>query len=209
MGRGSSGAGGVTSGVNPANIKNERDLVSERERKQQAVDSVLTAARYIDEEYGVDVSKYIIADFAGKDTSTLACTDGNMVVFNNTYFDEEKMAAAYDACVESGFHPSRGNKSGIEAVASHEDAHVLVAEAGKKLGMTGYTIPAASDKIVRRAMKATGYRSFKEFSGKISGYAKTNASECVAEAFADVYCNGSKASKESQAVVNELNNILK
>ena len=40
---------------------------------------------------------------------------------------------------------------------------------------------------------------------KISGYAKTNYAECVAEAFADVYCNGKNAKKESRAVVSELN----
>ena len=44
---------------------------------------------------------------------------------------------------------------------------------------------------------------------KISGYAKTNPAETVAEAFCDVYCNGSKARKESKAIVNVIDGYLK
>ena len=35
------------------------------------------------------------------------------------------------------------------------------------------------------------------------------AAEALAEAFADVYCNGSKASKESKAIVDVMNSYLK
>ena len=69
MGRGSSGAGGNlgkgSGGVNPANIHNERDLVSERERKRAEVDDVLTVAREIHDEYGVDVGQFMLADVGG------------------------------------------------------------------------------------------------------------------------------------------------
>jgi hypothetical protein len=44
---------------------------------------------------------------------------------------------------------------------------------------------------------------------KISGYAKENARECIAEAFADVYCNGGRAKKESQSIVDVMNKYLK
>ena len=44
---------------------------------------------------------------------------------------------------------------------------------------------------------------------KISGYATRSTKEAIAEAYADVYCNGAKAAKESAAIVNVLNKYLK
>ena len=211
MGRGSSGGGGnlgnSKGGVNPANIKNERDLVSERERKQQEVDDVLEVARAISEYYGVDVGQFMLADIGGKDMLTMAYSDGTNIGFNFRYFDGENMTKAYDDCVASGFHPSRGSKSAIEAVAAHEYGHVLTDAVARALGVSG--MDAAAKVIVDRATKEAGYKGSKALAGKISGYAKDSNAECVAEAIADVYCNGSKASKESRAIVNEMNKILK
>ena len=211
MGRGRSGAGGNLKngggGVNPANIHNERDLVSERERKQAEVDGVLTVARDIADEYGVDVGQFMLADVGGKDSSTMAYSDGENIGFNSKYFDGAKMDAAYDACVESGFHPSRGKKSGIEAVARHEYGHVLTQKAAEKLGV--YDMDAAAKIIVDRATKNTNHKGSISFAKKISGYAGKNNAECVAEAIADVYCNGRKASAESRAIVKEIKSILK
>ena len=45
--------------------------------------------------------------------------------------------------------------------------------------------------------------------GKISGYARYNYSETIAEASADVYCNGGRASKASRAIMTEIKDILK
>ena len=39
---------------------------------------------------------------------------------------------------------------------------------------------------------------------QISGYAQKNYAECVAEAVADYYCNGKKASKASRLIMDEL-----
>ena len=59
--------------------------------------------------------------------------------------------------------------------------------------------------IISRAAKQTGHgQDHKAFASKISGYAKESNRECIAEAVADVYCNGSKAKKESRAIVNIL-----
>ena len=212
MGRGSSGGGNLRSGgggVNPANIHNERDLVSERERQQQEVDDVLAVARQIYEQYGVDVGQFMLADIGGKDALTMAYSDGENIGFNSKYFDAENMQRAYDACVDSKFHPSRGNKTALQAVAAHEYGHVLSERAAQKLGAGIYGIDSASKTIVDRAMSKMGYKGSIKMAAKISGYAKESYAECVAEAVADVFCNGRKATAESRAIVNELNKILR
>ena len=52
-------------------------------------------------------------------------------------------------------------------------------------------------------------RLSENMAGHISQYARTNYSETIAEASADVYCNGKKASKASKAIMNEVRSILK
>ena len=211
MGRGSSGAGGNLGkgrdSVNPANIHNERDLVSERERKQAEVDDVLSVARGIHDEYGVDVGQFMLADVGGKDALTMAYSDGTNIGFNSMFFNGKKMDGAYDACVKEGFHPSRGSKSGMEAVAAHEYGHVLTQQAGAKLGIPD--MDNAAKVIVDRARKTTTHKGSISMAAKISGYAGHSNAECIAEAVSDVYCNGRKASSESRAIVRELNAILK
>ena len=214
MGRGSSGGGGNLKdgggGINPANIHNERDLISERERKQAEVDDVLSVARDIHDEYGVDVGQFNLAEIGGKDSSTMAYSDGENIGFNSKYFDSVNIQNAYDASVQSGFHPSRGNKSAMQAVAAHEYGHVLSEKAAVKLGFNGVNgMDAASKVVVERAMAKTNYKGSMKMAGKISGYAKKSNAECVAEAVADVYCNGKNASAESRAIVKELRSILK
>ena len=211
MGRGSSGAGGNLGkgfgGVDPKNIHNERDLVSERERKRAEVDDVLTVAREIHDEYGVDVGQFMLADVGGKDALTMAYSDGTNIGFNTKYFDGGRMDGAYDDCVKSGFHPGRGNKTAMQAVASHEYGHVLTQKAGAKLGIPD--MDNAAKTIVDRARKTTTHKGSISMASKISGYAGHSNAECVAEAVADVYCNGRKASAESRAIVKVINDILK
>ena len=211
MGRGSSGAGGNLGkgkgGVNPANISNERDLVSERGAKTAEVDDVLSVAREIHDEYGIDVGQFMLADIGGKDSLTMAYSDGENIGFNSSYFDGANMNGAYDECVKSGFHPSRGNKSAMQAVASHEYGHVLTAKAGQKMGI--YDMDKAAKVIVDRARKTTSHKGSISMAAKISGYAGESNAECIAEAIADVYCNGRKASAESRAIVSVMRDILK
>jgi len=214
MGRGSSGAGGSlpnsSSGVNSANIKNSRDLVSMRERKQEEVDAVLESARTLAEDYGVQVGQFEIADIGGKDSGVLAYSDGENIGFNSGYFDGAKMDGAYDESVKQGYHPSRGSKSAIEAVGYHEGGHVITQRVADRLGYSGSgSMDKAAKKIVQGAMKRTGDKSSMKFATKISGYSKTSYAECVAEAIADVACNGKKASPESRAIDAEIKSILK
>lgn len=207
-GRGSSSSGGASGGLDPSDIVSTTSLISEREGKEREVDETLNVLRDVMKDYGVDLEDVRVATLKGKGNATMAYYDagGNLAV-NKKYFDSKKMNDAYDACVDSGFHPSRGNKTGMEAVVAHEMGHRLNHIAGgnswEKLDSTAYD-------IVKKASKATGYKNAtKEFSAKISGYAKQSYAEAVAEAFADVYCNGKKASRESRAVVSELNKYFK
>ena len=214
MGRGSSGAGRNLGkgggGVDSANIHNERDLVSERGAKRAEVDDVLSVARDIHDKYGVDVGQFMIADIGGKDSGVLAYSDGENIGFNSSYFNSQNMEAAYAASVASGYHPSKGNKTAMQAVAAHEYGHVLTEKAAAKLGISGFdSMDTAAKTIVDRARKQTTHKGSVSMAAKISGYAGKSNAECVAEAVADVYCNGRKASAESRAIVSELNKILR
>lgn len=211
MGRGSSGAGGNLGrgggGVNAANIKNERDLLSDTKASRADVNDVLMTARDIHDEYGVDVGQFMLAEVVGKDSTTMAYSDGTDIGFNSKYFNGVNMEGAYKACVDSGFHPSNGNKTAMQAVASHEYGHVLTQKAGERLGV--YDMDDAAKIIVDRATAATKHKGSKSFAKKISGYAGHSNAECVAEALADVYCNGKNASAESRAIYKEIKSILK
>ncbi|MBP5379627.1 MAG: hypothetical protein J6Y64_08820, partial [Ruminococcus sp.] len=100
-----------------------------------------------------------------------------------------------------GFHPGIGDKTGAEAVAAHEIGHRLGEIAAKR--------GKISEKdIVGRAGSKIGVKT-ENVAGHISGYARSNYGETIAEACADVYCNGSKASKASQAIMAEIKAILK
>ena len=201
---GGGGGGGSTGGGSPLETTS---LISDRERKPAEVDQTLTVMRDVYDRYGIDVSDARLATMDKRGQSTLAYYDSNgNLAFNQSYFDAQKMDKAYDECVKQGFHPPRGNKTGIEAVAAHELGHRLTEEVGRKQGRGDWKLDAASNDIVKEAAKAAGYgNKTREFRRKISGYGSQSNAEAVAEAFADVYCNGNKASKESRAVVNALN----
>lgn len=211
-GRGSSsgggGGGGASGGLNPADIVSTTSLLS-ASGKRSEIDSVMNAVKSVYDDYGVDLTDIQIATLKGKGMTTLAYYDaqGNLAV-NKNFFDSQRMDKAYDMSVESKYHPSRGNKSGLEAVAAHELGHKLTDEAAKKMGLEGWNIDKASNTIVKDARKKLGYKTTADVRSKISGYGSTSNAEAVAEAFADVYCNGKKASKASKAIVDSMNSYL-
>ena len=215
-GRGSSSSGGGRfgrgGGVNPANIVSTSSLISARnEGYRNEVDQVLTVAKDIQDQYGVNLD-YDIATLKGKDAQgTLGYYDGSNLAINKNFLNADKMNKTYDASVESGFHPSRGNKSGLEAVTSHEMGHKLTDEIGKKMGLKGWQLEEVSDRVLKQATTKAGYKknATYQLASKISGYAKSNKAEALAEAFADVYCNGSTAKKESKAIVDVMNSYFK
>ena len=205
-GRGSSsggGGGGASGGLDPADIVSTTSLIS-ASGKAREIGETLNVLRDVYQDYGLDVTDAQIATLKGKGQSAMAYYDsaGNLAI-NENYFSSKRMDAAYDKCGD--FHPSRGNKTGIEAVTAHEMGHRISEEVGVKMGLGNWQLDKASNDIVRKAAKASGYKGTKDFRAKISGYSKQSNAEAVAEAFADVYCNGSKAKKESRAVVNVIN----
>ena len=179
-------------------------LISERERKKEEVDLTLTVLRDVEKDYDVILEDVQLAKLP-KRSGVMAYYDsgGNLAV-NEKYFDAAQMDAAYDSCVKSGFHPGRGNKTGLEAVVAHEMGHRLTDIAGVNAGMGNWAIDDLSNSIVQKAAAALKMQHG-DLRKAISGYAQYSNAECVAEAYADVYCNGAKASAASRAVVTELN----
>ena len=151
-----------------------------------------------------DVNTVDSAVFGGMDrVSTLGVYGDGQVAINSNYTNIDKMNRVYDKAVQSGYHPSRGDKSGTEAVTYHEMGHALTDSIAKKMGVRD--LDAASKTIVNDAYKASGGKGgTKAWAGKISGYAQENFAECVAEAVSDWYCNGRKASLNSKAIMTQL-----
>lgn len=204
-GAGRGGAGG--GGGGGLNIVGEASLISARnEGFRQEADDTLRVLRDINRQYGINVDDAVIVDIkgAGKNSVMAYMSHGGELGVNRVFFNDKQMTQAYDECVAAGFHPSRGNKSAMEAVVSHEMGHRLALVAGQRNGTDIYT---ASDTIVKRAANNLGITP-KKLRTAISGYAAENHAETVAEAFSDVYCNGSKAHRNSRAVVFEMNRIL-
>ena len=182
------------------------DLISMRETKQSEVDSTLEVLRRVNDEYGVTIDTQVAKV---PDGSTMAYYDGTNIAVSEKYFDSKLMNSAYDECVKDGFHPGRGKYTGMEAVVAHEYGHALTKEVGAKLGLNTLNLNEASAFIVKEARKSTGHRGVVLMAQKISKYATYSNAEAIAEAFSDVYCNGSKAHKESIAIVNVINKYLK
>ena len=206
-GRGST-SGGATGGLGGGNILGTESLVSMRESKPQEVDQVLGVARDIRDQYGVTTTELEVATIKGGGTMAYYDFAGNLAI-NESYFDAATMDKAYDACVSSGFHPSRGNKTGLEAVTAHELGHRLTDVAGEKTGDGNWALDKTSNSIIAEAKRRLGASSVDGVRAKISGYGKSSTAEAVAEAFADVYCNGNKASRESRTVVDILGEYLR
>ena len=207
-GRGSAFRRGGTSGGNIDIIKTT-SLISQREGKQDEVDKTLTVLRDALDRYGVDLNDAQVATLGGSGASVLAYYDaqGNLAI-NTTYFDTAALQAAYERCVASGFHPSNGSKSGMEAVVAHEVGHALTDAAGARLGYGAWQVDRVASEIMNTVSRQLGV-SMTEMQSSISGYAKQNHAEAVAEAYADVYCNGTRANRVSQAVVTELERLLR
>lgn len=120
---------------------------------------------------------------------------------NARFTDVDKMNSVMDSQV--GFHPSRGTKTGTEAVAIHEAGHALT---DKLAANNGYSdLHAFSADIVKKAYKKSSMKGGNRgFAKTISQYATKNYAECVAEAVTDWYCNGNKAANASKLIMAEL-----
>lgn len=210
-GRGSGSGGESLSEASgkPINIVSQVDVWSYRHNpnNQPFVDQINSSVRDMANDFPdlmKDVNRVDSAVLGGADkTGTLGFYGGGTVGLNSNYTNVDKMNKVYDAAVKSGYHPSRGNKTGVEAVTYHEMGHALTDHVAKKMGVSN--LDKASKKIVNDAYKASGGKGgTKKWAGSISGYAKDSFAECVAEAVCDVYCNGNKAKLNSKAIMTQL-----
>lgn len=212
-GNGSSGSsGGASLGGSsgkPINIVSETDVWSYRhnQNNEPFVDAINSGVREVQDDFPdimQSVNAVNAAELGGADKEgTLGFYGQGRVALNENYTDIDKMNGTYDLAVASGYHPSRGNKTGTEAVAIHEMGHALTEHLAPKVGAND--LDGAAQIIVNNAYKASkGKGGTKAWAGAISGYAKESFAECIAEAVADWYCNGNKASSNSKAIMTEL-----
>jgi len=140
----------------------------------------------------------------------IAIDESNMIIEGHG----RMMASAYDDCVKKGYHPGRGNKTAEQAVIAHELGHSLTSVAMQKMRSNNFDdvskkIMKEAQNILSKGLKKKKYPGTRKIATKISEYATSSNAECIAEATADVYCNGSKAKAESKAVVQALKGFMK
>lgn len=150
-------------------------------------------------EYGSAVKQMNLHVATFSKAGVLGAYGGDTLYMNEKYVKNKNLTEAMKNT--NGFHPSIGNKTGAEAVSAHEIGHRLGEVAAKKAGIS-------EREIVARAAKKTGI-STENMAGHISKYARSNYGETIAEASADVFCNGEKASRASRAIMSEIKSILK
>ena len=170
---------------------------------------VVKTLKDFQDEYGLEYSNTRIANLKAK-ANALAYYNGEGIAINSNYLNSDKMNDVMKDCAESGFHPSMGNKSGMEAVVSHELGHALTDMVSVRMGNRQWVdFDKTSTAIVNEARKQTKHRGVVQMAGKISGYATHSNAEAIAEAIADCYCNGKKARAESKAIKSVIDKYLK
>lgn len=226
MGRGRSGGGSgsrqkrrIVGGIPRVNVSSERDMLSESGiQNEPAYAGFLNASKRLVEDYGDNAlaAQFMIAKLKGASDGVIAYYDSSNghVAINERFLDDDLLESAYENCVKNGFHPSKGNKSASEAVAAHELGHAMTDAIAKKMGYENDFMPVhkAAQRIIdeARATKSGKTKISQDaWAGRISGYAQQNAAETVAEAVADVYCNRTKAHKESKAIMRVVNKYIK
>ena len=203
--RGGRRGGKLTGGVNPNDIKGTTNLLIDTDLDEITRGEVTRTLKDFQDKYGLEYNNTRIANMKSG-TGVLAYYDGEGIAINNEYLNSDTMNSVYKKSVESGFHPSNGSKTGMEAVVSHELGHAVNGIIADRMGIS---LDASADRIVNEAMKNTKHKSVSTFQSKISGYAKQNYAETVAEAMADCYCNGKKARSESKAIQKVVDKYMK
>lgn len=194
--------GGMIGKNTGTTVRNSHPLADEIDRGGGGfANEIMNTRDAFEAEYGDAVKRINLHAATFSDGSVLGAYGDNTLYMNQKYIKNANLTEAMQAAAKSGFHPSIGNKKGTEAVAAHEIGHRLGQIAAQKAGIS-------EKEIVARAGKKVGIRT-NNMAGHISGYARSNYSETIAEASADVYCNGSKASKASRAIMSEVKSILR
>lgn len=213
---------GDLGGGNASSLNSEKagDIWNYRhnENNEQFVDNINQTVKEMAESYdGLMNTINDIYMAKVKDNPTVMAfwdIDHGELGINTRYGNIEKMASAYDDCVKKGYHPGRGNKTAEQAVIAHELGHSLTSVAMQKMRSNSFDdvskkIMKEAQNILNKGLKKKKYPGTRKIATKISEYATSSNAECIAEATADVYCNGSKAKAESKAVVQALKGFLK
>lgn len=201
MGAGPFG-GGMENSDSSVTVKNSHPLTEEIQKGGGGfANEIMNTRDAFEREYGDAVKMMNLHAATFNEPGVLGAYGGNTLYMNQKYIKNANLTDAMKAAQASGFHPGIGDKTGAEAVAAHEIGHRLGEIAAQRAGIS-------EQDIVARAAKKVGIKT-ENMAGHISGYARSNYSETIAEASADVYCNGSKASKASTAIMDEVKSILK
>lgn len=221
---GGRGAGKNRKSSHDGDIKtsNELDVWAERDNPNQTESAlhIINATKFMQDEYGVmeNVNDVLVANMSKSNVMAFYDNADNVVVFNRAYTDAQKVKEAYDNCVANKFHPPLGGKDPIEAITVHELGHALADRINEARRAGGYTKNDVNSEVVINAWrklypdKANTYHEYTDIPKaikNISGYATKNYHETVAEAVADVFCNGGRAKKFSKAIVEELKETAK
>jgi hypothetical protein len=150
----------------------------------------------------------------------MSCS-GQKISFNPFYFkDNKKLVESCNTQSKSGFWISNASPASIGA---HETGHAvewLMLESNKSYQYDWQRIDAWNKcteakgvvsqacKNVKKTEYGKGKRNFQLIAG-VSRYAQENASETMAESFADVYANGENANPLSIEIVRLTKEKLK
>ena len=209
MGSGRSGAGGgigefgggMTGGDTTTTVKSSHPLTDAISTGGGSfANEVMSTRDTMDAEYGPAVKKMNLHLATFSDNTALGAYGSDTLYMAERYVKNKNLTTAMQRAEKDGFHPKLGGKTGAEAVAAHEIGHRLGEVAAKKAGISEQEIVARAGKRVRIKTE--------NMAGFISKYARSNYGETIAEASADVFCNGNKASRASKAIMKEVKSIL-
>ena len=215
---GGRGASGIQSDTRRISVYKARSIWDtyhsnyNKAKSQESAELMVKMMADLQKDYGIlndAVSIFQYAQIGGKNTGILGFYSGDdkTINLNNAFLD-----VAYTNELISqrkrGFHPPRSKKTGQEAIMSHEVGHALhyaIARANN-VGVDDY-----AEAVVKLASRNIGIKAkgVETARGKISGYAKYNYKETIAEAVSDVYCNGNKANRLSKAITRVLKRDIK
>ena len=193
---------GMTGGDTTTTVKSSHNLTEEIGKGGGGfANEIMNTRDAFEAEYGDAVKDITLKAATFSNRNALGAYGGNTLYMNEKYIKNKNLTSAMKDAERSGYHPKLNGKTGAEAVAAHELGHRLGEVASQKAKIS-------EKDIVARAAKKTGIKT-ENMAGHISGYARSNYGETIAEAYADVYCNGKKASRASRAIVNEVKSIVK
>ena len=193
--------GGMEGSDTTTRVKSQHPLTDEISKGGGSfANEIMDTRDAFEREYGSAVKNMRLAVGTFSKAGVLGAYGGDTLIMNEKYVKNANLTKAMQEGAKTGFHPPIGKKTGAEAVAAHEIGHRLGEIAAKKAGID-------QREIVARAGKAVNINTA-NMAGHISKYARSNYGETIAEASADVFCNGKRASKASKAIMAEVKKIL-